>query len=112
MICGKSVQVGLIRSLAGRSVWVAQFAGQSSMLFSRSTAPRVCREPSSSEPTVLGRTSFASCTGRIHDAARSTAHVRLYPAVSCILGFCNSSYLVSLLLDGFESLSRKIQWLV
>ena len=46
----------------------------------------MCRESSSSEPAVLGRAHFASCTGEIHDTARSAPHVRLYPAVSCIFG--------------------------
>ena len=35
---------------------------------------------------VLGRARFASYTGQIHHTACSTAHVRLYQAVSCILG--------------------------
>ena len=46
----------------------------------------MCREPSSSERTVLGRARFALCTGQINDTACFTAHVRLYPAVWCILG--------------------------
>ena len=49
-------------------------------------ASGVCREPSSSEPAVLGRARFTPCTGQIHNTACSTAHVRLYPVVSCMLG--------------------------
>ena len=48
-------------------------------MVSRNRAPRVCREPSSSEPLVLGRACFGSCTGQIHNTACSTAHVRWYP---------------------------------
>ena len=40
---------------------------------------RVCREPSSSEPLVLSRARFASCTGQIHDTACSAEHVLLHP---------------------------------
>ena len=39
------------------------------------TAPRVCREPSSSKPTVQGRVHLASCTGQIHETACPAAHV-------------------------------------
>ena len=55
-------------------------------MLSRNRAPRVCRETSSRKPAVISRARFASCTGQIHDTAFSTAHVRLYPVVSCILG--------------------------
>ena len=48
-------------------------------MLSRNKTPWVCREPSSSEPAVLSRARFASCTGQIHDTACSTAHVHLYP---------------------------------
>ena len=62
------------------------------MLF-RKRATWVCREPSSNEPAVLGRARFASCAVQIHNTACSTAHVRLYPSVSCILGLRRSSSL-------------------
>ena len=46
---------------------------------SQNRAPRVCREPRSSEPPVLSRARFASCTGQIHNTACSTEHVLLHP---------------------------------
>ena len=53
----------------------------------------MCREPSSSEPAVLDRACFASCTGQIHDTACSTARVCLYPVMSCIWALHLSSRL-------------------
>ena len=50
-------------------------------MLSRNRAPRVCREPNSSKPAVLGRARFASCTGQIHETACSTAHARLHNRV-------------------------------
>ena len=49
-------------------------------------APQVCREPSSSEPPVLSKARFASCTGQVHDTACSTEHVLLHPVLPCSLG--------------------------
>ena len=46
-------------------------------MLSRNRTPRACRETSSSEPPVLSKARFASCTGQIHDTACSTAHVKL-----------------------------------
>ena len=55
------------------AIWLRQVD-----LLSSQSEPWVM-EPSSSEPPVLSRARFASCTGQIHDTACSTEHVLLHP---------------------------------
>ena len=51
------------------AIWlrkVGLLSSQSEPWVDATCTPRVCRQPSSSEPAVLGRACFASCTGQMH----------------------------------------------